>query len=148
MYTIKEQVILMIYFFILGIFSISLFKLFIFILDKTRLKNISKYITEFIFWIFLTIIVSSFLLKRIDGYIQIYGIWFYLLGIVIYLYLLDKIFKEDLNRAYVVINKLYLKTKKIWKIILPIEIIRFCKRIVSKKGDKYEKDNNGDDINN
>ena len=148
MYTIKEQVILMIYFFILGIFSISLFKLFIFILDKTRLKNISKYITEFIFWIFLTIIVSNFLLKRIDGYIQIYGIWFYLLGIVIYLYLLDKIFKEDLNRAYVVINKLYSKTKKIWKIILPIEIIRFCKRIVSKKGDKYEKDNNGDDINN
>lgn len=148
MYTIKEQVILMIYFFILGIFSISLFKLFIFILDKTRLKNILKYITEFIFWIFLTIIVSSFLLKRIDGYIPIYGICFYLLGIVIYLYLLDKIFKEDLNRAYVVINKLYLKTKKIWKIILPIEIIRFCKRIVSKKGDKYEKDNNGDDINN
>lgn len=148
MYTIKEQVILMIYFFILGIFSISLFKLFIFILDKTRLKNILKYITEFIFWIFLTIIVSNFLLKRIDGYIPIYGICFYLLGIVIYLYLLDKIFKEDLNRAYVVINKLYLKTKKIWKIILPIEIIRFCKRIVSKKGDKYEKDNNGDDINN
>lgn len=148
MYTIKEQVILMIYFFILGIFSISLFKLFIFILDKTRLKNILKYITEFIFWIFLTIIVSNFLLKRIDGYIPIYGICFYLLGIVIYLYLLDKIFKEDLNRAYVVINKLYLKTKKIWKIILPIEIIRFCKRIVSKKGDKYEKDNNGNDINN
>ena len=148
MYTIKEQVILMIYFFILGIFSISLFKLFIFILDKTRLKNILKYITEFIFWIFLTIIVSNFLLKRIDGYIPIYGICFYLLGIVIYLYLLDKIFKEDLNRAYVVINKLYLKTKKIWKIILPIEIIRFCKRIVSKKGDKYEKDNNDNDINN
>lgn len=147
MYTIKEQVILMVYFLILGVFSISLFKLFIFVLDKSKLKKVIKYIIEFIFWIFLTIIVSSFLFKKIDGYVPIYGICFYLLGIVIYLYLLDKIFKEDLNRVYLIINKLYLKTKKIWKIILPIEIIRFCKRIVSKKGDKYEKDNNSNDIN-
>lgn len=147
MYTIREQVILMVYFLILGIFSISIFKMFIFIINKTKLKKGFKYFFELLFWIFLTIVVSMFLFKKVDGYIPLYGICFYLLGIVIYFYLLDKVFLEDMNRIYCILYKIYLSTKKIWSIILPLDIIRFCKKKVRKKGEKNEKDNNDNDIN-
>lgn len=148
MYSIKEQIAIIIYFLIFGIFTISFYTIISFFLNKTKIKKIFLYIIEFGFWCLLTYLASMYLLSSTKGYLPLYGICFFIVGIVIYMYLLDKRLKNDLERLYKLFSFLYKKTRKIWSIILiPKEIIDLLKKIKKKKKKGERQDEEIDSIN-
>lgn len=107
MYTIKEQIQIIIYFLIFGIFSISMYRIFCYFIERIKLKKIIKYIFELIFWIFLIYVSCKYLLSSTKGYIPFYGIIFFVLGIVLYFYLLDKKMYKNLDIVSCYIGKIF-----------------------------------------
>lgn len=147
MYSIREQIAIIIYFLVFGIFTITTYTIFSFFLNKTKMKKVFLYIIEFIFWCLLTYLASRYLLSSTKGYLPLYGICFYIVGIVIYMYLLDKTFKKDLERLYKLFSFLCKKTNRIWStILLPKEIIDLFKKIKRKKKKGEEPDEEIDSI--
>lgn len=126
MYTIVEQIAIIIYFLIFGIFSVTMYKMFGYFLNKLRVKKILAYILEIIFWIFLTFISCKYLLATVSGYLPFYGIVFYIGGIVIYFYLLDKKMYKDLDFFSLVFGKIFRE------ILYSKEVIGLIKKVIKK----------------
>ncbi len=147
MFTIKEQVALIIYFLVFGVFSITVYTIFSFFLNKFKVKKIISYPLELGFWIFLTYLAVKYLLKTTHGYLPLYGVCFYIIGIIIYLYLLDKMFKEDLERVYQFFKIFFQKSKKLWTdVLLPLEVFKIFKKNKKKGECSHEESNNVIDV--
>lgn len=134
-YTFYEQVIMIIYFTILGMFISIMFDTINTLFSKIKISN---YILQFISWIIITIICIKSINKVSNGYFPIYIILFFLIGYLIY--------RKFLSTYYI---KTILKIKKYKKIIIlaifPITLynytIKLIRKIIKKKGKTYEENN-------
>lgn len=143
MYTIKieEQIAIILYFLIFGIFTVTMYRIFSYFIDKTKLKKVVKYIIELFFWILLIFFSSRYLLASTKGNIPLYGIVFYILGIIIYFILLDKKMYYDLdiiNKYLFMIICEFMYSKEVIKVIRKI---RLKLRRIFRRRKKHEKDN-------
>lgn len=133
MMSFKEQVILIIYFLIFGMFLGAMFDILHYFLGKLKPKLIVSYIIEFIYWIGLVITSCLYMLKVSEGYLTIYAFLFFFIGFLIYLYLLRGDFKKNLNSFVLFIVKVYKKSKKtILFLIYPKEVFVFIFKIIRK----------------
>lgn len=131
------------------------------------MKLVFSYIIESIFWISMVIISCLYMLRVSEGYLTIYTFGFFFLGVVIYSYLLRDNFKNNLNSFVVLIGKIILKFRKtIIIVVYPKEVfsvvrkvvkasnkikmlfIKIYKKIVIKKKDVKEFDEENKEINN
>ena len=83
-YTLKEELRLIILFIIYGIYLASYIE-FINIFTNKIKKKINKIIIELLMWIIEIYIAYQFIYKAKDGYIPIYFVLFILVGLVMYL---------------------------------------------------------------
>src|SRR5690554_3396928 len=112
MISFREQVILIIYFLIFGMFLGAMFDILHYFLRRVKVKQIISYIIELIFWICMVIIACLYMLKVSEGYLTIYTFLFFFIGVVIYVYLLREDFKKNINSVVIFIGKIYRKYKK------------------------------------
>lgn len=133
MMSFKEQVILIIYFLIFGMFLGAMFDILHYFLGKLKLKLIISYIIEFIYWIGLVITSCLYMLKVSEGYLTIYAFFFFFIGFLIYLYLLREDFKKNLDLFVLFVVRVYKKSKKtIIFLIYPKEVFVFIFKIIRK----------------
>ncbi|HHX00605.1 MAG TPA: hypothetical protein GX740_04815 [Acholeplasmataceae bacterium] len=78
MISFREQVILIIYFLIFGMFLGAMFDILHYFLRRVKVKQIISYIIELIFWICMVIIACLYMLKVSEGYLTIYTFLFFL----------------------------------------------------------------------
>lgn len=142
MYTIGEQIEIIVYFLIFGIFSVTMYRIFCYYLKRLKIKKVLSFVFEFIFWIFLTLISCKYLLISVSGYLPLYGIVFYIGGIVIYFYLLDKKMYENLD-----IFSLYMG-KIILEFFYSKEIIGLIKKVIKKVKIRRKKNEKSSSLNN
>lgn len=138
-YTFEEQFKMILYFIILGIFLSIMFDTINTIFNKVKVIN---YICQFIVWTIVNIIAVNYIDKISDGYVPIYIILFFVIGYMIYYYLMRKYYlKTILNISRY--------QRGIMLALFPINlyncIIKKLKHIVMKRKKKHEK--NSDIIN-
>lgn len=142
-YTFNEQIKMIIYFIILGIFLSIMFDTINTLFNKIKLSN---YILQFLSWIVVTIISIKYIDKISNGYFPVYIILFFLVGYIVY--------RKYLSKYYI---KILLKIKGYKRIItlaiFPITLYNYItnvvRNIISKKGKIHEKNNISinDDVN-
>lgn len=142
-YTFNEQIKMIIYFIILGIFLSIMFDTINTLFNKIKLSN---YILQFLSWIVVTIISIKYIDKISNGYFPVYIILFFLVGYIVY--------KRYLSKYYI---KILLKIKGYKRIItlaiFPITLYNYItnvvRNIINKKGEIHEKNNISinDDVN-
>lgn len=142
-YTFNEQIKMIIYFIILGIFLSIMFDTINTLFNKIKLSN---YILQFLSWIMVTIISIKYIDKISNGYFPVYIILFFLVGYIVY--------RKYLSKYYI---KILLKIKGYKRIItlaiFPITLYNYItnvvKNIIDKKGKIHEKNNISinDDVN-
>lgn len=133
MISFREQVILIIYFLIFGMFLGAMFDILHYFLRKFKVKLIYSYIIELIFWIGMVIISCLYMLKISEGYLTIYTFGFFFIGVVIYLYLLRDDFKKNINSFVIFIGRVYNKYKKIIiYLIYPKEVFIVIRKIIRR----------------
>ena len=143
MYTIKEQVAIILYFLIFGIFTVTMYRIFSYFINKTRKKKVFKYIIELLFWMLLIYFSSRYLLVSTKGNIPLYGILFYILGIAIYFILLDKSMYVNLDfigRYLLIVIQELLYSKEVMIVVKKI-IKKKSKISRRRKRKKYEENN-------
>ncbi len=139
MYTLMEQITMIVYFIILGMFITIMFDTINAFFSKKALIN---YIVQVVFWIIMILICLKSVDKISDGHLPIYIILFFIVGYFIYVKLLKKKYIETLN-------KIKSRKRKIVLIILPVELFGFVKRIYKKhfiRRKKHEKSLDNIDI--
>lgn len=137
MTSLYEQILLIFHYLLIGFFfGISYDSLDI-VLEKKRL--LVKYLIEAIFWIIIISIITIYIIKNVNGYIRLYSILFFILGVVLYYLLLAK---KHQTRMRILC---YFWKKKITPIIVliiyPKEVVHLIKKIFKRK-QKNEKNNN------
>ena len=142
-YTFNEQIKMIIYFIILGIFLSIMFDTINTLFNKIKLSN---YILQFLSWIVVTIISIKYIDKISNGYFPVYIILFFLVGYIVY--------RKYLSKYYI---KILLKIKGYKRIItlaiFPITLYNYItnivRNIINKKGKIHEKNNISinDDVN-
>lgn len=142
-YTFNEQIKMIIYFIILGIFLSIMFDTINTLFNKIKLSN---YILQFLSWIVVTIISIKYIDKISNGYFPVYIILFFLVGYIVY--------RKCLSKYYI---KILLKIKGYKRIItlaiFPITLYNYItnvvRNIINKKGKIHEKNNISinDDVN-
>lgn len=131
MISFREQVILIVYFLIFGMFLSAMFDMLHYFLRKLKMRLIPSYIIQIIFWIGMVIISCLYMLKVSEGYLTIYTFGFFFLGVVIYTYLLRNDFKNNMNLFVLYIAKVFNKFKKtIILLVYPKEVLFFIKKVV------------------
>lgn len=137
-YTLKEQIIMIFLFIIMGIFISIVLDTIHTLLSKI---NIINYIVQIMLWFIMTIICIKLINRISDGYFPLYTIMFFVIGYVVYYKLFSK--------QYI---KILLKIKKCKKVILlalfPITLYNYIVRNIKKYTKEKEKDNEKDTINN
>lgn len=116
-YTFKEQLLMIIYFMIVGMFLGVMFDLINLFFCEKKVLN---YIIQITLWGIVTIICVISVDKISNGYLPLYVILFFIIGYIIYYYLLKKQFERR-------INNICKYKKDIKKIVFPIEIIDLIK---------------------
>lgn len=133
MITFRDQIILIIYFLIFGMFLSAMFDILHYFLRKFKLKLIVSYLIEIIFWMGLVVIACLYMLRVSEGYLTIYTFGFFFLGVVIYGCLLRESFKKDLHQFVVFVGRVFNKSKKTLIIIIyPKEVVTFIKLLFKK----------------
>lgn len=142
-YTFNEQIKMIIYFIILGIFLSIMFDTINTLFNKIKLSN---YILQFLSWIVVTIISIKYIDKISNGYFPVYIILFFLVGYIVY--------RKCLSKYYI---KILLKIKGYKRIItlaiFPITLYNYItnvvRNIINKRGKIHEKNNISinDDVN-
>lgn len=139
-YTFQEQLIMSIKFIILGMFMSIMLDTIHTLFKKIKITN---YILQFITWIIVSIICIRSVDRISEGYIPIYIFLFFILGYIIYHYLMSK--------SYI---KIILKIKEnrhnlllaLFPLTLYNSIIKIINKIRKNKGNKNEKNNSSNII--
>lgn len=126
-YSFKEQLLMIIYFIIVGMFIGIMFDTINLFFYKNKIIN---YIFQVLCWLVVTIICVISVDRISDGYLPVYIFFFFIIGYFIYSY----IFKGRYKKRILYIKKY---KEKIKQIILPIELIALFK----KKNKKNQKSN-------
>ena len=126
-YSFKDQLLMIIYFIIVGMFIGIMFDTINLFFNKNKIIN---YIFQILCWLIVTIVCVISVDRISDGYLPIYIFFFFIIGYFIYSYLFKCRYKKRI---------LYIKKyqEKIKKIIMPIELIALFK----KKNKKNQKSN-------
>lgn len=131
MISFREQVILIVYFLIFGMFLSAMFDMLHYFLRKFKIELIPSYIIQSIFWIAMVVIACLYMLKVSEGYLTIYTFGFFFIGVVIYSLLLREEFRRNINLVVVYISKVFNKFKKtIILLIYPKEVFVVTKKVV------------------
>lgn len=126
-YSFKDQLLMIIYFIIVGMFIGIMFDTMNLFFYKNKIIN---YIFQVLCWLVVTIICVISVDRISDGYLPVYIFFFFIIGYFIYSY----IFKGRYKKRILYIKKYKGKIKQI---ILPIELIALFK----KKNKKNQKSN-------
>ncbi|MCI5938780.1 MAG: hypothetical protein MRZ17_02605 [Acholeplasmataceae bacterium] len=126
-YSFKDQLLMIIYFIIVGMFIGIMFDTINLFFYKNKIIN---YIFQVLCWLVVTIICVISVDRISDGYLPVYIFFFFIIGYFIYSY----IFKGRYKKRILYIKKYKGKIKQI---ILPIELIALFK----KKNKKNQKSN-------
>ena len=126
-YSFKDQLLMIIYFIIVGMFIGIMFDTINLFFNKNKIIN---YIFQVLCWLVVTIICVISVDRISDGYLPVYIFFFFIIGYFIYSY----IFKGRYKKRILYIKKYKGKIKQI---ILPIELIALFK----KKNKKNQKSN-------
>lgn len=145
-YTFYEQLVMIIYFIILGMFMSIMLDTIHTLFNKIR---ITHYLLQIITWVFISIVCIKSVDRISNGYIPIYIFMFFLIGYVIY----HKFFSK---RYIKIILKIKTYKQNIILAIFPITlynyIIRNIKRILKRKKKNEENNctitNSNNDVNN
>jgi len=133
MLSFQEQIVLIVYFLIFGMFLGAMYDILHYFLSKVKLKLIVSYLIELIYWIFLVIIACLYMIKISEGYLTIYAFLFFFIGVVIYSSLMRANFKKNLEMVVIYIRKVWKKIKKtILYLIYPKEVFIFLKKVMIK----------------
>ena len=141
-YTFNEQLIMIIYFIILGMFLSIMFDTIHTLFNKIKIIN---YILQMISWIIVNIICIKSINTISNGYVPIYVILFFIIGYIIY--------NKFLSKSYIkIILKIKGYKRNILLAIFPITlynyIIRNIKKLKNRKLKNEENNsNNTDNIN-
>lgn len=122
-YTFQEQLIMIIYFVILGIFISIMFDTIQTLFNKIKIIN---YLLQFISWTIVNIICINAINKISNGYVPIYIFLFFLLGYIIY----NKLFSESYIK---IILKIKENRQNILLAIFPITLYNYIIRNISEK---------------
>lgn len=112
MHTLKEEIIIIIYLVMYGIYLFSTLDIITILSDKFK-KNINKIIIQIIYWLLQIYITFIFSYHLVDGYVPIYFVLFIYVGY----YLYEKIFKKYFQK---IIKIIFHVLKKILKFIIRI----------------------------
>lgn len=123
-YSFKDQLLMIIYFIIVGMFIGIMFDTINLFFYKNKIIN---YIFQVLCWLVVTIICVISVDRISDGYLPVYIFFFFIIGYFIYSY----IFKGRYKKRILYIKKY---KEKIKQIILPIELIALFKK--NKKNQK------------
>ena len=145
-YTFYEQLVMIIYFIILGMFMSIMLDTIHTLFNKIR---ITHYLLQIITWVLISIVCIKSVDRISNGYIPIYIFMFFLIGYVIY----SKLFSK---RYIKIILKIKTYKQNIILAIFPITlynyIIRNIKRIMKRKKKNEENNctitNSNNDVNN
>ncbi len=145
-YTFYEQLVMIIYFIILGMFMSIMLDTIHTLFNKIR---ITHYLLQIITWVLISIVCIKSVDRISNGYIPIYIFMFFLIGYVIY----SKLFSK---RYIKIILKIKTYKQNIILAIFPITlynyIIRNIKRILKRKKKNEENNctitNSNNDVNN
>lgn len=125
-YSFTEQVIMSVKFMMIGMFVGIMMDTAYILNFKKKLPNI---IVQLGFWVIMTIIICTVMLRISDGYIPLYTFLFFIIGYSIYYYFFKKSYIKTLNKIKNIYNKNY---RKALDVIFPREIFRFFGRLVKK----------------
>lgn len=131
MITIYEQARIIILYIIFGIFSSIIYDTFS--LLTIKVKKIIKYIIEIALWLVVTYISTMFIIKNTSIYITLYVFVFFIIGLMIYYFLLKASYRKSLLTTFSFLRKIFLV---LYRIVLPLEIINFIKKSLKKKKSK------------
>lgn len=133
MISFRDQIILIIYFLLYGMFLSAIYDVLQFYLNKTRLKKILIYFIQVIFWILLVFISCLYMLEVSSGYLTIYTFGCFFLGVLLHFYFLHSRFVIDLTNFQMFFSKIYKRLKKtIIILVFPKEVFQFIKKIIKK----------------
>ena len=142
-YTFNEQIIMVIYFIILGMFLSIMFDTINILFNKIKISN---YLLQFLSWIVVTLISIKYIDKISNGYFPIYIILFFLVGYMIYRKLLSDHYIKMLSKIK---EHKRIITLAIFPITLYNYIIDIIRKTIKKKGKIHEKNNSNinDNVN-
>ena len=129
----NEQIKLIIYYFILGMFISIILNLSRRLTDK--IKSPFNYIIQILFWLIIIILTTLFIISNTAHYLGLYSIIFVIIGMIIYDFFLEKnLLHLSKNQEFITFM---IKTKKIIKsillgILIPFEIIKYLKKLICK----------------
>lgn len=144
MYTFYEQLVMIIYFILYGMFLIISYDILNYYLNKLVIRKLIYYLVEAIYWVVIIIISLLFMLRVTKGYIPLYTFLFFIVGIIIYLLYIQKSFLVDLKRFDLIFSKILVKIiKVIWNFIFPKEVFfsfkKLFKKIILKTKNAFKK---------
>lgn len=136
-YSFYEQLIMIIYFILYGIFLIISYDILNYYLAKIKSKYLYHAI-EVAFWVSMIFISLIFMQRISKGYIPLYTFLFFIVGIIIYITFIQESFIQDLTRFDLIISKILVKIIKVlWYIIFPIEVLKKTSQIFKKLVKKF-----------
>lgn len=128
MKTLYEQLLIIFYYLLLGTFCAITYDTLKIIIKKIPL--FFRYLIEFLYWLLLIYMITIFIIKNIYGYVRIYTILFFVIGITLYYLFLAKKYIIQLNKIIIVFKN------KILPIIIfisfPKEIIILIKKCIRR----------------
>lgn len=120
MITALEQLKIIFLYILLGLFVSSTFDSFSFLVQS--FKQIFKYILELIYWLLVTYISVSFIIKNTAHYVTLYSILFFIIGVFIYYCLISKHYLKHLNILKSSGKKMILF---LYPLLFPLELVKF-----------------------
>ncbi len=112
---INEEIHIIICLIFFGIYLVSTYDAILQIEKWFKFKKIKTYLIEIIFNLFQILITIRFSSKIANGYIPVYFILFFIIGIVIYYYVSRKLFVKEINFGLKIIKQKEPKIKKFLK---------------------------------
>lgn len=133
MHTLKEEVIILIYLIMYGIYLFSSLDILNIICKKTKKKIISIFV-QVMYWIAQLCLTFIFSYNLMEGYVPIYFILFIYFGYYIYKKLFKKYYISIIENILKVLKKIFLQIIKILKpIIYSNTLIKISKKIVKRE---------------
>ena len=137
-YTFSEQLIMIIYFIILGMFISIMFDTIQTMFNKIKFTN---YVLQFLSWVFVSFICIESVDRISDGYVPIYIFLFFLIGYYIY--------NKFLSKNYIkIILKIKDNKQNILLAIFPITLYNYIIKNIKKIRNRKNKNEENNSTNN
>lgn len=129
MYTLKEEMRVLISLLMFGIYLFSFIDMIDIICEKEK-KKLNQIIIMIICWIIQLYITFVFSYNIMNGYVPIYFVLFIYIGSIIYIKLFKKYFIKIINIIYNVLNRLF---KRIIKLLKPVFYSQYMANFIKRE---------------